>query len=219
MDNSKTDIGSQLKQQLNHHFSSGLFLVKENVPGEIEQYLTAILFDPINQTSRHGIWGAEAQTISEIGKWLGWLPSQVPLLFFADTVVQEIANSFAAVNRKAAGSDRQRKKADQILKELDLAHLRKRNPYTLSLGESKIIWFINQWAKQPEYLIVSDFKAGLSNLLQNRLVQFIQNMMKVSQKTGKMKAVILGVHPKAKLWAQNLEKDGWQVLQGFLDPI
>jgi len=202
-----------LKEQLKHHYPSGLFFIKENVPGEIERFLTENLVLSVAQTSRHRLWGNEAQQISDTGKWLGWIPSHQPFLFFADTVSQEIANSFAAPKQKAEGSDKDRQKAVMLLEKMKLTHLAKRNPYTLSQGESKIIWFLVQWAKAPEYLVISDFNAGLSESMQNRLIEFIT---KKANHTEVKTVVLAGIANTPNDWIKMWTHQGWRHVNGFL---
>jgi len=217
LENPKSNIKNNLKDQFDQRFPSGLFLVMEDTPYEIDRFLNERLVKPLDQVSRQGLWGPEAQKISETGKWLGWVPSHTPFLFFADTVIQEIANGFAMHLQKAEGGEDERNKAEVLLKKMKFCHLAQRNPYTLSQGESKIIWFLTQWAKKPDYLIVSDFKAGLSDVLLDRLISFIKHHKKESGLQNNITTVILGFGSDEKSWAQNLENEDWHLVSGFLD--
>jgi len=191
-------------------------LVSEKVPQEIDQTLMNILMAPLEQASRHGLWGVEAQRISKTGQWLGWVPSHLPFLFFADTVCKEIANGYASHGQKAEGQREDRRKSESLLHAMALDHLAQRNPYTLSQGESKLIWFLTQWAKQPEYLVISDLKGGLSVKLQDRLLQFI---MEQTIKFQLNQTVILGVTDSDKSWKEKWVNQGWKHVTGFLSEI
>ena len=191
---------------LSKHFPrSHHYLVEERRQDDIDNFFIEKLFDPFGKGSKHTIWGEQAREFSIIGSRLGWVPDHVPVVFFRETVEHEIADALASKQNRLVGEENEIEQARFLLEQIGISDLSGQNPYFLSQGETKLVWFLSQWAKLPDYLVISYLPAGLSQQRINRLLAFLLNsekmadFLKVSSPT-----FVLGYLDHDKRWYENL---------------
>lgn len=137
------------------------YLVELDKPDVLDDFLIQNLFNPA--IAHHNfLWGKKGKWLSLTGRKLGWVPNQLPFTFFSETVLEEISNSFVSSQNKLEGKDIELKNAHILLEQLQIRHLREQNPFLLSAGESRLVWFLMQWAKQPVFLVSSYLPMNLS---------------------------------------------------------
>jgi len=200
---------------LKSHFPRGYhYLIRQSEPGEIDGSLKSRIFDPAQKAERHNIWG-QVQNVSEIGRRLGWVPDHFPLIFFSDTVVQEIANSMASRDNRVNGNEEEKDSAGFLLDRLGLSHLADRQPYFLSEGETKAVWFLCQWVKGPEYLIIGHLPSVLSERSQESILSFLEDSESLARTRGFLPStLILGYLKSDRPWYGRLLSDEkWQLVE------
>lgn len=146
------------------------YLVELNEPDELDGILIQYLGHP---SQNNYLWGEKGEWLSDTGKKLGWVPNQLSCTFFNETVLEEIGLSFISAQNKLKSSGIELKKARAVLEQLKIAYLAEQNPFLLSAGESHLVWFLSQWAKQPLLLVSSFLPTNLSPTRLIRLLDFI----------------------------------------------
>lgn len=158
------------------------YLIEETPPREIDNYLKQILSYPEQPNTESPLWGETASRISRWGTKIGWLPGSLPFIFFESSVLREIANALVARNGQVtAGGNAHYLFAEKLLHELKLPELAERNPFVLSAGETRLVWFLCQWAKLPTWFIISDLTANLSPRKIQDVLAFISRSKEIAQ--------------------------------------
>ena len=190
-----------------HLLAGSNYLVAEQNRGEIDQFLLKELYGDEKDSSRHGIWSERARSVSEIGKRIGWVPTNIPLVFFTDNVLEEIATASAVRRNEITARSEDYDIARVLLQHVDLLPLAQRQPHFLSEGETKIVWFLCQWAKAPEYLIVGDLPAAFS---ENRTAILVDVLIRSDDICNSIKikspTFVLGYSPEHANWTVPLQK-------------
>ena len=200
---------------LKNHFPGGVhYLIRQSGPGAIDGSFKRQIFDPAQKAARHKIWG-QGQNVTEIGRLLGWVPDHFPLIFFSDTVIQEIANSMASRENRVNGNKEEKDRAGFLLDRLGLSHLAERQPYLLSEGETKAVWFLCQWVKGPEYLIIGHLPSVLSERSQESILAFLEDSESLVVTMGfQPPTFILGYLKTDRQWyGRLLSDDKWQLVE------
>lgn len=194
---------------LNQNFPIGKnYLVCQNDKEQINNFLMKQLVAPFQTGRKHNLWGVAARELPQIGRQLGWVPNKIPAIFLAETVENEIADALAAANDYLHPIAEHLEAARILLNRFDLLHLAQRNPLFLSEGETKIIWFLTQWVKQPTYLIIGYLPAGLSK---QRIKDVLNFLGEEKQTNENSPVVIMGYQPNQADWCANLlSSNEWQ---------
>ncbi len=150
------------------------YLIEVSEPDLLDNILIGDLHYPhIGGVQNDYLWGKKGKWLSQIGQKLGWVPNQLPVTFFAETVLEEIAHSFVNSQNKLESSEIELNNARILLEQLQIAHLAGQNPFFLSAGESRLVWFLTQWAKQPSILVSGYLPTNLSPGRLLNLLNFI----------------------------------------------
>ena len=187
------------------------YLIAQKDAEQINTCLSKQLVLPAYAGRKQGLWGETARRLSITGKKLGWVPNKLPAAFFADSVELEIADACAAKEGLLQSKKIHLDYAREILDRLNLLYLIQRNPYFLSEGETKLLWFITQWVKQPEYLVIGHLPSSLSKKRTDELLNFL-----LESKTGTDNTVtiLLGYISHQKDWfSRLLTNTKWKIIQ------
>lgn len=186
------------------------YLVAQNHKEEINSFLMEQLVTPFQTGRKHNLWGEAAEKLSQLGQKLGWVPNQLPAIFLTETVENEIADALAAAERYLQPNQDHFATAKNLLIRLNLLNLKQQNPIFLSEGETKIIWFLTQWVKNPRYLVIGYLPSSLSK----QKIEDILNFLQAERITSTHDTVIiLGYQPEQIYWCKELfSNNEWLVL-------
>lgn len=177
-------------------------------PGCIDAWLQNILFPDL---PRHALWSDTARRLAFTGAAVGWVPDHQPLFFFNETVLAELAAARCARRNTLHAGNRDTEMAGSLLKRLGIAHLADRSPYTLSRGETKLVWFLLQYAKSPRWLLLDHLPSGLSPSWQQTLTDFIGESSK--EDSARSPSWILGTGTEEDWYRPLLSSRGWQSME------
>jgi ABC-type molybdenum transport system ATPase subunit/photorepair protein PhrA len=187
-----------MKEWLQKKFPHGYnYFVAQQDAEQINQYMSRRLFLPTYDRSKQSLWGESARNLSAMGSKIGWVPNKLLAAFLAETVEMEIAEACAASEGLLQSKKKHVDYARELLAQLNLLQVAQKNPYTLSEGEVKLLWFITQWVKQPEYLIIGHLPSSLSIRRTHELLDFIWTSINNSKIN---KTIILGYVVCQKHW-------------------
>ena len=204
MDNKGQKIAGVMIENLRSNFPRGRhYLVRQKEPGEIDAIMRQGLFAQLQRGRKRNLWGELAGQLPEWGRRIGWVPDNFPLVFFSETVIGEIAGAMAAVDNRIVPTRRELRRAAVLLRQLGLADLSRRNPFQLSQGETKLMWFLCQWAKSPEYLVIGHAPTSLSVRRVAHLVEFLREASKAAT-SEIMPTLVLGYTAGDRTWYQDL---------------
>jgi ABC-type molybdenum transport system ATPase subunit/photorepair protein PhrA len=191
------------------------YLVCQNHNDQINSFLAERLVAPFQSGRKHNLWGEAAKKLPLIGKQLGWIPNSLPAIFLSETVEQEIADAIATTENLLQPQPRHFDIARNMLSRFNLLNLAQQNPLHLSEGETKILWFLTQWLKKPEYLIIGYLPAGLSK----RSIKDVINFLAEEQlSTNNTPTIILGYEPVQIDWCAALFSDQhWRIITAWPD--
>ncbi|MBD3289267.1 hypothetical protein GF337_10720 [candidate division KSB1 bacterium] len=170
------------------------YLLHQNSSQEINDYIDNEIYKPLLVGHKKTLWGEFSKQLPRIGRTIGWVPENIPLIFFNQTVLAEIADSAAIARGHFQSTEDDFQIAYELLDKFEMLHFASRNPFFLSEGETKIVWLITQWAKQPEYLVIGNLKASLSKRRYEQILQYLNDSDSISKDLGfKGPTFILGV--------------------------
>jgi len=197
-------------QWLHENFPNGSnFLIEQNDAEQINTCLSRELVLPSYIGRKQNLWGEAARHLSEIGKKIGWVPNKIVTTFFTDSVEMEIADAYAAREGLLQSNKQHLEQSRKILAHFNFLHFAQRNPYFLSEGESKLLCFLIQWVKQPEYLIIGHLPSSLSKKRTDEVVNFIQEL---NVNFESRITIILGFVAHQKDWFNVLLNDSkWKI--------
>lgn len=219
MEDQKRSFAGNMIELLYREFPGDFnYLAEETEAGEIDTFMEERLFTPSQKVSRSSLWGAESKRVSGIGCRLGWVPDRFPLIFFSESAGREIADSMAAKQNRAAGGEEEMEKAVALLKLAGMEYLRERQPYQLSDGEMKIVWFLCQLAKQPDFLIIGNLPSGLSPDRVTHLLNLLKDPERIFSAAGfDSPKFILGCGSEGAVWYEELlAQKRWKKIQNRL---
>jgi len=157
------DSVKQIIKKLEQRFPRGdYYLVRLSRSDEMDaafKRLLAVVDSNANHSANNKLKPGE---LSDIGWKLGWAPADVPGIFLNERVELEIADALAVKDGEIEALPGQVEIARQLLARLNLSALAQQNSYHLSKGEAKLVWFLCQWVKAPDYLFISDLITYLS---------------------------------------------------------
>jgi len=191
------------------------YLVAQQHKEQINTLLMEHLVAPFQAGRKHNLWGELAEQLPQIGKRLGWVPTKIPALFLTDTVENEIADAAATAENLLQPSGRHFEIANFLLNRLNLMYLAQRHPLFLSDGETKIVWLLTQWVKQPDYLVIGYLPSSLFASKVNELIKF---MLEETSRMPSHPVIILGYQTDQIDWCQQLfSHHDWQVVLNLPD--
>ncbi len=189
------------------------YLVCQNDKEQLNLFVTEHLLTPFQTGRKQNLWGAEAEKLPQIGRKLGWVPNKIPATFLTDTVENEIADAAAAAENCMQALQQHLDSSRNLLHRLNLLHLAQQHPLSLSEGETKMLWFLTQWVKKINYMIIGYLPSSLSATRVNELVNFIL------EKTNRIDAcpvMILGYEANQIEWCKDLlSRLDWQVISSL----
>ena len=203
---------------LREHFPSGIhYLVRETEHDEIDRVLKQLLRYPETETSHRRSWNPASDDLDRIGRRLGWVPHTLPLSFFFETVRDEVASGFMAGRTSVEGDPNTAEHAHRLIRRMGLTHLESRHPFSLSSGETRLVWFLCQWAKTPEYMVIENGYSGLSPDYRNHLRSFIDCEICTNDPTSQScPTFIVGEPETAAEWLKDLRsKPRWKTVDTF----
>ena len=106
-------------------------------------------------------------------KRLGFIFQNSEVQLFCSTVLEEVAFGPLQLNMPAAEA---RDRAEDMLRLLDIGHLRNKTPFKLSGGEKKKVALACTLVLNPEVLILDEPTNGLDPRTQRWLVEFLINL-------------------------------------------
>jgi len=106
-------------------------------------------------------------------KGIGYL-AQEPSVFRKMTVEQNILSilEFRKLSRKQS-----KERLEELLKELDIAHLRKNKAYTLSGGERRRVEFTRALVNEPKFILLDEPFAGIDPLAVEDIQKIISRLV------------------------------------------
>ena len=187
------------------------YLIEQEDAEQINNCMSRQLVLPAYVGRKHGLWGEAAQRLSSIGNIIGWVPNKLLTTFFADSVEMEIADACAAREGLLQSNKYHLDQTQEILAHFNFLHFAQRNPYFLSEGETKLLWFLTQWVKQSEYMIIGHLPSSLSKKRTDDVVNFI---LKSESNFESSTTIILGFVVHQRDWFTTLLKDSkWKISQ------
>ncbi|MBL7095729.1 hypothetical protein ISS22_17405 [candidate division KSB1 bacterium] len=187
------------------------YLIEQEDAEQINNCMSRQLVLPAYVGRKQSLWGEAAQNLSAIGNKIGWVPNKLQAAFFADSVEMEIADACAAREGLLQSNKNHVDQTREILAKFNFLHFAQRNPYFLSEGETKLLWFLTQWVKQPEYLIIGHLPSSLSKNRTDEVVNFI---LKSGTNLESNTTIILGFVVHQKDWFSELLKNSkWEISQ------
>lgn len=160
------------------------YLLRQKTGQEITDFFRETLYMPFLSGHKKTMWGSFSKTLPKIGRKIGWVPDGIPLIFFNQTVHSEIAESSSISRGQIQAADADFQFATELLTLFELADIAYRNPFFLSGGETKIVWFITQWAKRPAFLFISSSGQSLSRYRTNQLLHFLKESDSLAEYFG-----------------------------------
>ncbi len=189
------------------------YLISQTDAEEINRFVGKSLLQPFEQRRRQGLWGAAAKKLPEMGRKIGWVPNAMVATFLNGTAELEIADSCAAADNLAQPRAKHLQIARTLMHKFNMNHLANQNPFLLSEGEAKLLWFLTQWVKRPEYLIVGYLPTNLSRRRIERLIEFL---LRKTEGTGYCPTLVMGYLNESSQWcAPLLESHVWKKLNSW----
>lgn len=206
---------NQLYDLLKTYFPKGSnYLILSNDLLKVNSYFMNQIYIQTSSIHKKEIWGEKSRLTTQYGKEIGWVPDQFDHIFFADTVRGEIAEALINRNNELIPEEADFLEADNLIAELKIEHLSQSNPFFLSEGETKLLWFISQFAKAPQYMIITNLTAGLSRARVLLVIDFILKSLSIG-KIGRIMSptYIIGLSPKDHDFITMLQQIGhWHIL-------
>lgn len=191
------------------------YLVCQTHSEQINQLIADRLITPFQHGRKHILWGQIAEQLPLVGKRLGWVPNKIGLSFLNETVELELADAFAVQENIFQPEARHNNQARDLLKQFRLTELKDQNPFSLSEGETKLLWFLTQWIKQPEYFVVGYLPTSLSN---QRIQLIIDFLLDKANEGIKHQVIILGYHSSQAEWFKPLRSNSdWNIVTRLPD--
>jgi energy-coupling factor transporter ATP-binding protein EcfA2 len=191
------------------------YLVCQTHSEQINQWIANHLILPFQHGRKHILWGKIAEQLPLVGKRLGWVPNKIGLSFLNETVALELADAFAVQENIFQPEARHCNQARDLLNQFKLAELSDQNPFSLSEGETKLLWFLTQWIKQPEYFVVGYLPTSLSNQRIEFIIDFLLD--KANERT-RHSVIILGYHSSQTEWYKSLRSRlDWSIVSRLPD--
>jgi len=189
------------------------YLVCQSHSEQINQWIADRLITPFQRGRKHILWGNIAEQLPLIGKRLGWAPNKIGLSFLNETVEFELADAVAIRENAFQIESSHINQARDLLNRFNLIDLKDQNPFSLSEGETKLLWFLTQWIKQPEYFAIGYLPTSLS---QQRIQMIINFLLEATTKQITHPAFILGYLDSQSEWCQPLLSNSrWKIHDRF----
>ncbi len=200
-------------------FSRGFhYLLLQKEGHRITDFFSDTLYKPLLSGHKQTIWGNFSQMLPQIGRKIGWVPDGIPLIFFNQTVLSEIAESCSIYRGTIEATDNDFQIAIELLNTFELSDISSRNPFFLSEGETKIVWFLTQWAKRPEYLFINNLHQSLSHRRSNQFLHFLKESDSFADNLGfRGPSVVLGIaHPETSRYENLISDIKWKLIDSAI---
>ncbi|MBN1155614.1 hypothetical protein JXB12_11920 [candidate division KSB1 bacterium] len=173
------------------------------------------IYHETTSVHKREIWGAKSRVTSLYGQRIGWVPNRFEFIFFSDSVVGEVAESLSHRHNSLKTDEQHFNQAKELIERLRIGHLRDANPAFLSEGETKLLWFLTQYAKSPEFMIIPRLTAGLSVMRVNTLIDFILDSDRLdSPSNGRSPKYVIGLSSSDSSYLDRFTSAGrWTVIQ------
>lgn len=106
---------------------------------------------------------------------IGYLPQDVSNHFLCPTVIEDVIFSLRA---NGVTQNEAIKKADFLLEELGIEHLKQRTVFELSGGEQKIVALASILVKEPKILLLDEPTNALDEESENRILDILSKIDK-----------------------------------------
>jgi len=136
---------------------------------------------------------------------IGYLPQDVSNHFLCPTVIEDIIFSLRA---NEVSQSEALQKANQLLEELDIMHLKERTVFELSGGEQKIVALAGLLILEPKILLLDEPTNALDEQSQAKIVSLL---------SGIKKSMIIVSHHKS--FIENLANSMYELKQSSLSKI
>ena len=124
------------------------------------------------------IFHNKIENLKEFKKYrsdIAYLPQDVTNHFLCPTVIEDVIFSLRA---KGTSKEIALKQADEILKELEISHLKDRIIFDLSGGEQKIVALAGLLILKPKILLLDEPTNALDEQSEKRVVQILNSIKK-----------------------------------------
>ena len=135
---------------------------------------------------------------------IAYLPQDVTNHFLCPTVIEDVIFS---LRTRGISKDEALKKADEILEELQITHLKDRIIFDLSGGEQKIVALAGLLILKPKILLLDEPTNALDEESEKKIVEILNSIKKSMIIVSHHKSFIDSLTPTIyKLHNQSLEK-------------
>ena len=135
---------------------------------------------------------------------IAYLPQDVSNHFLCPTVIEDVIFS---LRTRGVSKDEALKKADEILEELQITHLKDRIIFDLSGGEQKIVALAGLLILKPKILLLDEPTNALDEESEKKIVEILNSIKKSMIIVSHHKSFIDSLTPTIyKLHNQSLEK-------------
>jgi len=124
------------------------------------------------------IFHNKIENLKEFKKYrsdIAYLPQDVTNHFLCPTVIEDVIFSLRA---RGTSKEIALKQADEILKELEISHLKDRIIFDLSGGEQKIVALAGLLILKPKILLLDEPTNALDEQSEKRVVQILNSIKK-----------------------------------------
>lgn len=106
---------------------------------------------------------------------VGYLPQDVSSFFLSPTVIEDVMFSLRA---NGVNQDEAMKKAENLLEELEIGHLKNRTVFELSGGEQKIVALAGLLILEPKILLLDEPTNALDTKSQEKIMTLLKGIKK-----------------------------------------
>ena len=173
--NEKKELFSNINLNLGHE--EKIAIIGSNGSGK--STLLKVIAGLISPTNGYiEIFHNKINTLDEFKNYrndIAYLPQDVTNHFLCPTVLEDVVFSLRA---RGISKDEATKQADEILQELEIAHLRDRIIFDLSGGEQKIVALAGLLILKPKILLLDEPTNALDEQTQNKIIDILNSQKK-----------------------------------------
>jgi len=173
--NEKKELFKDISLNLGHE--EKIAIIGSNGSGK--STLLKIIAGLISPNQGHiEIFHNKIENLKEFKKYrsdIAYLPQDVTNHFLCPTVIEDVIFSLRA---KGTSKEIALKQADEILKELEISHLKDRIIFDLSGGEQKIVALAGLLILKPKILLLDEPTNALDEQSEKRVVQILNSIKK-----------------------------------------
>jgi cobalt/nickel transport system ATP-binding protein len=173
--NEKKELFKDISLNLGHE--EKIAIIGSNGSGK--STLLKIIAGLISPNQGHiEIFHNKIENLKEFKKYrsdIAYLPQDVTNHFLCPTVIEDVIFSLRA---RGTSKEIALKQADEILKELEISHLKDRIIFDLSGGEQKIVALAGLLILKPKILLLDEPTNALDEQSEKRVVQILNSIKK-----------------------------------------